>query len=47
MEPLTFKTIYRVEADHWSSQGGKITAPEKMEAIKKVLEDSGPVLLEH
>ncbi len=47
MSLLTFKTLCRAETDHWSVDGEKITSPEKLEAIKKALEKSGPVLLEH
>ena len=47
MTPLTFKTLCRAEADGWSLQGEKITAPDKLEAIRMALEKSGPVLLEH
>jgi hypothetical protein len=44
---LKFKPGYRVEADEWTCDGEKISAPEKLAAVKKVLEESGPVLVEH
>jgi len=31
----------------WSLEGEKITSPEKLAAIKQVIEKDGPVLLEH
>jgi len=34
------------EADEWSTEGAKITAPENLDAIHKVLEDEGPIILE-
>ena len=47
MNLLTFKTTIRNESQQWSTEGAKITAPENLALIKKVLEDSGPILLEH
>ena len=44
---ITFKTTCRNESHQWSIDGEKITAPEKLEPIKKVLNSSGPVLVEH
>ena len=41
------KVRFFSEADEWSTVGAKITAPENLEAIRKVLEDKGPVVLEH
>ena len=35
------------EADEWTTEGSKITAPATLEAIRKTLEDHGPVILEH
>lgn len=47
MSDLKFKAGYRVEADQWTVDGEKISESEKLAAIKKVLEKSGPVLVEH
>jgi len=44
---ISFRPGYRVEADKWSPDGEKITSPEKLAAIKQVLEKDGPVLVEH
>ncbi len=44
---MKFKPGYRVEADEWSYDGEKISDPTKLEAIKQVLENDGPVLVEH
>jgi hypothetical protein len=44
---MNFKSGYRVEADEWTCDGEKISEPPKLAAIKKVLEKSGPVLVEH
>ena len=47
MTPLRFKTVWRNEDHHWSSQGEKISAPEKLELIRQTLEKTGPILVEH
>ena len=44
---ITFKHGYRVEADNWSLDGEKISSPDKLAAIKKVLEAEGPVVVDH
>src|SRR5437870_1365281 len=44
---LKFKTGYRVEADEWNCDGEKISTPEKLIAIKRVLQESGPILVRH
>jgi hypothetical protein len=44
---IVFKVGCRVEAHKWSLEGEKITSPEKLAAIKQVLEKDGPVVLEH
>jgi hypothetical protein len=44
---IKFKPGYRVEADQWSVEGEKISSPEKLSAIKKVLETDGPILVDH
>lgn len=33
--------------DDWSAQGAKITSPESLEAIRKALEEDGPIIVEH
>jgi hypothetical protein len=35
------------EADEWTTDGSKITAQDKLEAIRRTLEEHGPVILEH
>ena len=35
------------ESDGWTTQGRKITDPECLEAIRKVLDEEGPVVVEH
>jgi hypothetical protein len=44
---ITLKPGCRVEPDSWSPDGEKITSPEKLAAVKQVLEKDGPVLVEH
>jgi hypothetical protein len=44
---IVFKVGCRVEAHKSSLEGEKITSPEKLAAIKLVLEKDGPVVLEH
>ena len=41
------KTGFFSEADEWLIDGAKITSPENLETIRKVLEDEGPIILEH
>jgi hypothetical protein len=47
MSERRFKPGCRVEADEWTLDGEKISAPEKLASIKKVLEEIGPVLMQH
>ena len=47
MTEIKFNPGYRVEADEWTREGEKISAPEKLAAIMKVLEKDGPILVEH
>jgi len=47
MAEMKFKPGCRVEADEWTGYGDKISAREKLDTIKKVLEASGPVLVRH
>jgi hypothetical protein len=35
------------EADGWNISGEKITAPEKLNAIRSVIHERGPIILEH
>ncbi|GEP43897.1 hypothetical protein [Brevifollis gellanilyticus] len=44
---MKFKPGCRTEADEWSCDGEKISDPEKLEAIRQVVNKDGPVLLEH
>jgi hypothetical protein len=41
------KTVYHVDSDGWTHEGPKINSKESLDAIRKVLEDSGPVIVEH
>jgi hypothetical protein len=41
------KTRFRNETDGWNSEGSKITAPDKLEAVRHNLENQGPVIVEH
>jgi hypothetical protein len=34
-------------ADNWTLDGEKITSPEKLSTIQKVLENEGPIIVEH
>jgi hypothetical protein len=47
MSEITFKPGCRVEADEWTSDGEKICTPEKLAAIREVLDKTGPVLVQH
>lgn len=47
MEPLAFKTVWRNEAHDWSQEGEKISDDRKLALLRRVLEESGPVILEH
>ena len=44
---MKFKPGCRVEADEWTCEGETITAPEKLLAIREVLINTGPVLVQH
>jgi len=44
---LKFKPGVRTEIDRWTTDGEKISSPEKLAAIKVVLKKDGPVLIEH
>jgi hypothetical protein len=41
------KTRFFSDADGWATDGAKITAPENLQTIRRVLEDEGPVVVEH
>lgn len=47
MPELKFKPGCRTEIDEWTCAGEKITAPEKLATIKRVLERDGPVVVSH
>jgi hypothetical protein len=35
------------DGNGWSAEGRNILSAERMEAVRKVLEDKGPVIVEH
>jgi hypothetical protein len=37
----------RPESDEWTREGRKITDAEKLEAIRRTLDEIGPVIVEH
>jgi hypothetical protein len=41
------KTHYHRDTDGWTQEGPKINSKENLEAIRQVLEHSGPVIVEH
>ncbi|HEV8058532.1 MAG TPA: hypothetical protein VGP68_01585 [Gemmataceae bacterium] len=41
------KTRFRSEDDGWMADGRKITAPEALEAIRRCLDEEGPIIIEH
>jgi len=41
------KTRWRSEGDGWTTEGPKITDREKLGAIQRVIEDEGPIIVEH
>jgi hypothetical protein len=47
MTVFTFKPGTRAEEDEWSSAGETITSADKLDAIRRVLEREGPILMEH
>jgi hypothetical protein len=47
MPTFIFRAGTRAASDDWSQDGEKITAPEKLVAIRAVLEKDGPVLVQH
>ncbi|HSS97799.1 MAG TPA: hypothetical protein VLK33_12250 [Terriglobales bacterium] len=40
------KTRFFLEADDWTTDGAKITAPETLQSIQKTLEEA-PIVIEH
>jgi len=44
---MKMKTRFRSDADNWSTDGSKITSPEKLNIISEVIEKTGPVLVKH
>jgi hypothetical protein len=47
MNEIKFKPGTRTAIDEWTVDGEKISAPEKLAAIKVVVTTVGPVLVEH
>jgi hypothetical protein len=41
------KTRFFSDADGWSVDGAKISAPENLEAIRTILGEKGPIIVEH
>jgi len=41
------KVRFYSEDDEWTTGGGKITAPESLQLIRKTLDDEGPIIVEH
>jgi hypothetical protein len=41
------KARFRCDDDSWSADGLKITAPEALDAIRRCLDEEGPVIVEH
>ena len=46
MKLLVFRTVWRNEAHDWSQEGEKINDDQKLAMLRRVLEESGPVILE-
>jgi hypothetical protein len=41
------KTCFRSEDDGWTADGRKINAPEALDAIRRCLDEEGPIIVEH
>jgi hypothetical protein len=44
---LRFRTRFRSEADDWTAEGSSINSDGKLDAIRREIEERGPVILEH
>ena len=47
VEVVYMKTRFRNEGDQWTTDGSQITAPETLAAIRKILVETGPILVQH
>jgi hypothetical protein len=47
MKPLVFRTVWRNEEHHWLRDGEKINDDQKLVILRQVLDESGPVIMEH
>lgn len=47
MSVIKFKPGIRTDLDHWTTDGEKISSPEKLAAIKAVLQKDGPIVVDH
>ena len=43
----TVRTVRHNDADDWSQDGPKINSPDRLQAIRGVIEKSGPLIVEH
>jgi len=41
------KTVYHVDSDRWTPEGPKINSQDSLDAIARVLDQSGPIIVEH
>jgi hypothetical protein len=41
------KTRFRSEDDDWTADGRKITSSEVLEAVRRCMENEGPIIVEH
>ena len=44
---LRFRTRFRSDEDDWTTEGSSINADAKLHAIRREIEERGPVILEH
>jgi hypothetical protein len=35
------------DKDQWTTEGAKITEPQNLENVRRVIEDEGPIIVEH
>jgi hypothetical protein len=47
MTQIRFRTRWRAERDHWTTDGPKITSPESLRTIQDELENKGPIIVAH